>query len=180
MQIDDSGHISFLDVSSSDVDSLPLLTPHEPQDFPLNSSNTILSGVDWSAVVAPYWYDVDTRGSGSGRIYYKDVTRGTDVNLIGEIDSLATPHLCGFTSTWALIVTWDHVGYYSERFDKVQSHRLSLCICVHAYTCLPSRAVSSVSAHTCLDCRYARTFVHMAVRTYLICSKERQLGRISQ
>ena len=119
MQIDDSGHISLLDVGRSDVGSLPLLTPHQPQDFPLNTSNTILSGIDWGAVVAPYWYDVDTRGNGSGRIYYKDVTRGSDPDLIGVIDSLATPYLCGFNTIWALIVTWDHVGYFSVRSDKV-------------------------------------------------------------
>ena len=119
MQIDDSGHISLLDVGRSDVGSLPLLTPHQPRDFPLNTSNTILSDIDWGAVVAPYWYDVDTRGNGSGRIYYKDVTRGSDPDSTEVIDSLATRHLCGFNTIWALIVTWDHVGYYSERSDKV-------------------------------------------------------------
>ena len=119
MQIDDSGHISLLDVGRSDVGKLPLLTPHQPRDFPLNASSTILSGIDWGAVVAPYWYDVDTTAIGSGRIYYKNVTRGSDPDLTEVIDSLATRHLCGFTTTWALIVTWDHVGYYSERSDKV-------------------------------------------------------------
>ena len=179
MQIDDSGHISLLDVSSSDVDSLPLLTPHERQDFPLNTSNTILSGIDWGAVVAPYWYDVDTRGNGSGRIYYKDVTRGTDVDLIEEIDSLATPHLCGFTSTWALIVTWDHVGYFSERSDKVQSPRLSLCICVHTYLlaiacsviCIQHTPVWTVDMHS--------TFVCVAVRDISYLLQRKTARRIS-
>ena len=116
LQIEDSGYISLINVNSSvntsDIAALLSSTPYTAQDFPLNTSNTILSGIDWGAVVAPYWYDVDTRGSGSGRIYYKDVTRGTDADLIGEIDRLATPHLCGFTTIWALIVTWDSVGYY--------------------------------------------------------------------
>ena len=98
---------------------MPLNTPHTPQDFPLDSSSTIRSGIDWSAVVAPYWYDIDTRGNGSGRIYYKNVTRDTDTDLIREIDSLALSHLCGFTTIWALIVTWDEVGYFSSRSDKV-------------------------------------------------------------
>ena len=84
----------------------------------MNSSNTTQSGVDWSAVVAPYWYDVDTRGNGSGRIYYKAITRGTDTDLIEEIDYLAASHLYGFITTWALIVTWDHVGYYSQFANK--------------------------------------------------------------
>ena len=118
MQIDDSGYVSLLDVNSN-VSNLPLSTPYTPRDFPLNSSNTISSGIDWSAVVAPYWYDVDTRNS--GRIYYKNVTRDTDADLIKEIDSLATTHLCGFVTIWALIVTWDHVGYFNKKSDKVSS-----------------------------------------------------------
>ena len=122
IQIDDSGYISLLNVNSSDADNLPLTTPYTPQDFPLDSSNTILSGIDWSAVVAPYWYDVDTSGNGSGRIYYKDVTRGTDAAWIGEIDRLAAPHLCGFTSIWALIVTWDRVGYFPSLTENVSSN----------------------------------------------------------
>ena len=125
LQIEDSGYISLINVNSSvntsDIATLLQSTPYTPRDFPLNSSNTILSGIDWGAVIAPYWYDVDTRGNGSGRIYYKDVTRGTGADLIGEIDSLATSHLCGFTTTWALIVTWDHVGYYERQSDKVSS-----------------------------------------------------------
>ena len=123
IQIDDSGYISLLNVNSSDVDNLPLFTPFTQQDFPLNPSNTILSGIDWSAVVAPYWYDVDTSNIASGRIYYKNVTRGTDADLIGEIDSLAAPYLCGFTSIWALIVTWDHVGHYSPLPENVSSDK---------------------------------------------------------
>ena len=54
-------------------------------------------------------------------IYYKNVTRDTDPDVIGEIDSLAKPHVCGFATTWALIVTWDHVGYYNRNSDKVSS-----------------------------------------------------------
>ena len=123
LQIEDSGYISLINVNgsvnASDIATLLVNTPYDPRDFPLNTSNTILSGIDWGAVVAPYWYDVDTRGIRSGRIYYKDVTRGSDPDLIGVIDSLATPYLCGFNTIWALIVTWDHVGYYSVRSDKV-------------------------------------------------------------
>ena len=140
LQIEDSGYISLINVNSSvntsDIAFLLQSTPYAPQDFPLNSSDTILSGIDWGAVIAPYWYDVDTRGNGSGRIYYKDVTRGTSADLIGEIDSLAASYLCGFTTIWALIITWDHVGYFAARSDLVSSDgqtTTSLYLCV--YTC---------------------------------------------
>ena len=125
LQIEDSGYISLINVNNSvnasDIATLLVNTPYTPKDFPLNTSNTILAGIDWGAVVAPYWYDVDTRGNGSGRIYYKDVTRGSDPDLIGVIDSLATRHLCGGNITWALIVTWDHVGYYNSLTENVSS-----------------------------------------------------------
>ena len=138
IQIDDSGYISLLNVNSSDVDNLPLFTPYIQQDFPLNSSKTILSGIDWSAVVAPYWYDVDTSNNASGEIYYKNVTRGTDANLIGEIDSLTILHLCGFTSTWALIVTWHHVGYYYPSLTENVSSNRHLTYTTHGdiYICI--------------------------------------------
>ena len=107
----------------------------------MTSSNTI-SGIDWSAVVAPYWYDVDTRGNGSGRIYYKNVTRGTDTDLIREIDNLAASHLYGFATTWALIVTWDEVGYFPQRAGEVScyisdvqsSHYFVLPVCNQAFS----------------------------------------------
>ena len=160
LQIEDSGYISLINVNSSvntsDIAALLASTPYTAQDFPLNTSNTILSGIDWGAVVAPYWYDVDTRGNGSGRIYYKDVTRGTDVDLIEEIDSLATPHLCGFTSTWALIVTWDHVGYYPSLTENVSSDRhltYTYSVDIHAYTyvCMhtPARPHSIIIRSVC-------------------------------
>ena len=156
LQIEDSGYISLINVNSSvntsDIALLLSSTPFTQQDFPLNTSNTILFGIDWGAVVAPYWYDVDTRGRGSGRIYYKDVTRGTDVDLIGEIDSLATPHLCGFTTIWALIVTWDHVGYY-EMFSHLVSsdgQNASLLTGVYEYSVSWTNSVNNgVIFHEC-------------------------------
>ena len=82
--------------------------------------------------------------SGSA-IYYKDVTRGSDPDLTEVIDSLATRHLCGFTTTWALIVTWDHVGYYSERSDNTycvstqkRAHVTHLAACLSASEVLVS------------------------------------------
>ena len=132
IQIDDSGYISLLDVNTSSG-NLPLATPFNPRDFPLNSSN--ISGIDWSAVVAPYWYDVDTRGNRSGRIYYKNVTRDMDSDVIGEIDSLAKSQLCDFATTWALIVTWDHVGYFSSNSGKVSSdHQRTSPMCTYICT----------------------------------------------
>lgn len=52
-------------------------------------------------MVAPFWADVDTRGTGSGYVYYK------------------------LTSNY-LIVQWDSVGYYNEYYDKRNTFQLIL------------------------------------------------------
>lgn len=51
------------------------------------------------SMVAPFWADVDTRGTGSGLVYYK-----------------VTPT--------ALIVRWQTVGYFSSYFDKLNDFQL--------------------------------------------------------
>lgn len=103
-------------------------------DFPFS---TIPPGIDWSAVVAPYWYNISTRDMRSGSIHYKTVSRVTDVDVTGKIDSLAASHLCGFATTRALIVTWEQVGY-----DKVR-----LPCCMHACTCACCYYFMSITAH---------------------------------
>ncbi|MGZ3864152.1 MAG: nidogen-like domain-containing protein [Bacteroidia bacterium] len=50
-------------------------------------------------MVAPFWGDVDTRGAGSGYVYYK------------------------LTNNY-LIVQWDSVGYYDEYYDKRNTFQL--------------------------------------------------------
>ena len=83
-------------------------------DFPLPASNVR------SATLAPFWADVDT--GGSGRVVYKAVTRSENISLISAIDSAVASSLAkleDFTASWALIVTWDHVGYFSKNSDKV-------------------------------------------------------------
>jgi hypothetical protein len=50
-------------------------------------------------MVAPFWADVDTRDSLSGLVYYK-----------------VTPN--------ALIVKWEHVGYYANQSDKLNTFQL--------------------------------------------------------
>lgn len=51
------------------------------------------------SMIAPFWADVDTRGSGSGLVYYK----------------IIPSHV---------IIRWDSVGYYSNHFDKRNTFQL--------------------------------------------------------
>ena len=79
-----------------------------------------LSGTD--QIIAPYWADVDTRGTGD--IFYR---QSTDSSLLArasrEIQS-AFPSSQNVTITNLLIATWDEVGYYFRNDDKVCSYIL--------------------------------------------------------
>ena len=68
-------------------------------------------------VIAPYWSDVDTRGT--GQIFYR---QSTDPSLlarasheIGAAYSLSR----NVAITHLFIVTWDAVGYFAYGTDKV-------------------------------------------------------------
>ena len=68
-------------------------------------------------VIAPYWADVDTRGTGN--IYYRQTT---DPSLLARATSeirAAFPMSQNSTITNIFIATWDSVGYYYRNTDKV-------------------------------------------------------------
>jgi hypothetical protein len=71
------------------------LFTYTPTPFPLSG------GAGTYPMIAPYWGDVDTRGTGSGLVYY-DLQRGRTT------------------------VTWDNVGYYSSHVDRRMSFQMIL------------------------------------------------------
>ena len=76
--------------------------------FPLSESDQI---------IAPYWADVDTRGT--GQIFYR---QSTDPNLLARASSeiqAAYPSSQNVTVTSLFITSWDAVGYFSRETDKV-------------------------------------------------------------
>ena len=76
-----------------------------------------LNGTD--KIIAPYWADVDTRGTGN--IYYRQTT---DPNLLVRATSeirTAFPMSQNVIINHLLIVTWDEVGYYDRNTDKVRT-----------------------------------------------------------
>ena len=79
--------------------------------------------------IAPYWADVDIRGT--GEVFYR---QSTNSNLLArasrEIEnglaltqSIEIEHL--------LIVTWNAVGYYYRKTDKVSNKIASLYVQEH-------------------------------------------------
>ena len=68
-------------------------------------------------IIAPYWADVDTRGTGN--VYYRQTT---DPILLARATSeirTAFPESSNVTIINLLIATWNRVGYYLRNTDKV-------------------------------------------------------------
>ena len=65
-------------------------------------------------IIAPYWANVDTRGT--GQIFYR---QSTDPSLLARATSEIQLIFKNVTITSLFIATWDAVGYYSRKTDKV-------------------------------------------------------------
>ena len=84
-------------------------TSSSPSSLPLSGTQRFM---------APYWADVDTRGT--GRIFYR---QSTDPSLLARAShevQAAFPDSHSITLTNLFIATWDAVGYFSRRVDKVK------------------------------------------------------------
>ena len=73
------------------------------------------------AFIAPFWADVDTR-DGLGTVFYRSVA---DQETLSQIKNIVSNSKAGyrlaarFNPKWALIATWEEVGYYERKGDKV-------------------------------------------------------------
>ena len=79
-------------------------------------------------LIAPYWADADTRGT--GRVYYRCTT--DQVELLLHIQFYTEAFFPGsrFIADYLCIITWFEVGYFNSRTDKVNHSKLH-------YTWLP-------------------------------------------
>lgn len=112
MQINTNGILSF-GAPSSEFSS---------SSFPLNSRDA-RRGLTFN-VIAPFWGDVDTTVEGSGRIWFRQTS---SIEQLSQAKESILAHsllyldtdLSNFHPSLMVVVTWDHVGYYRSRFDKV-------------------------------------------------------------
>ena len=75
-------------------------------------------------LIAAYWADVDTRPAASGQVWHRTTQ---DASLLATLGSEIRGSFLGATSfnpTFAEVVTWDHVGYYSAKTDKLNTFQL--------------------------------------------------------
>ena len=112
MQVNTNGIISFGAPS----------TLYTARPFPLASQTAL--GQSTFKVIAPFWGDVDTTNEGSGEIWFR---QSLDAEQLSRAKQDVLKHfllypdldLRNFNPTVVVVVTWDHVGYYSGHFDKV-------------------------------------------------------------
>ena len=66
-------------------------------------------------MIAPYWADVDTRGTGS--VYYKISTFSSDLNRAARL--ISSTYRTSFRPTRVYVVTWYLVGAYDRSRSPV-------------------------------------------------------------
>ena len=87
-----------------------MTTPYNdwvPRSLPLNNIQFI----------TPFWADVDL--TGTGQVYYRQTNNSALLNRANNEIQAAFPLPQNINITNLFIVTWDSVGYYSARTDKV-------------------------------------------------------------
>ena len=96
--------------NNGDISFTTAVPGFTPTSFPLS---------DNLELIAPYWADVDTRGTGN--VWYRQSEDLSLLNRAGDEIRAAFPSLGFFTPSYLFIATWDHVGYFSSHTDKVCS-----------------------------------------------------------
>lgn len=81
---------------------------YSPRSFPLTGGEQL---------IAPFWADVDTRGTGT--VWYRETTDVLILNRVSEDIRKLCPDQFDFQPMFVFMVTWDRVGYFSSKVDLV-------------------------------------------------------------
>ena len=88
---------------------------------PVNSSPTEPFPLAGPSLVAPFWSDVDT--SGTGEIFFRQDNTISDFalveNVTADIRRAFVDDFGNFTPTSVFVATWNQVGYYNGNTDLV-------------------------------------------------------------
>ena len=74
---------------------------------------------DGRKFVAPFWADVDTTVANAGDVWYRETTSQDLLTKANMQIQQAFPLQMPFTATHLFIATWDKVGYFDSKIDKV-------------------------------------------------------------
>ena len=95
--------------NNGDISFNEPLSGYTPDEFPL---------VDSVPVIAPYWADVDTRGTGS--VSYRLTTDPEIILRVRNEIAVAFPQLStSFIAQEVVVATWDRVGYFNMQTNLV-------------------------------------------------------------
>ncbi|XP_029175623.1 nidogen-2 isoform X2 [Nylanderia fulva] len=75
-------------------------------------------------VIAPLYTHVDTRGSGT--VYYSETDSPEILARAGGLVRSAFKDAIDFVPTHVFLTTWEKVGYYNERNDKVNTYQVAI------------------------------------------------------
>ena len=70
-----------------------------------------------TALVAPFWADVDTREI--GEVFYRQTNESSCITNVATIICEVFEDAVGFTPFTLFIATWNNVGYYNRNRDRV-------------------------------------------------------------
>ena len=73
--------------------------------------------------VAPFWADVDTRAPNGGDVWYRQTTDQALLDRATMQIRNAFPLQPQFNATNLIIATWDSVGYFDSKDDKVITYK---------------------------------------------------------
>eukprot|EP01084_Bolivina_argentea_P301020 519204_1 len=72
--------------------------------------------------LSAFWADVDTRGTNAGKVYYRESTEAAELSeATKQIVAVFRKLRGNFYATSLFIATWDHVGYYDQKSDKLNT-----------------------------------------------------------
>jgi len=89
---------------------------------PQFTSNSFPLGGSSQEMVAPFWADVDTRGGGN--VWYRETDNPALITKANNQIAMTFPAQIPFAASDLFIVTWEAVGYFDRKSDKV-----SYCSC---------------------------------------------------
>jgi len=75
--------------------------------------------------IAAFWADIDTRPSNGGYVYYRSTVSPSVVAPLSQFVRDTNPGST-FVGTKCFIVTWDQVGYYNQKVNKLNTFQLAL------------------------------------------------------
>ena len=115
-QINNNGVVSFTTTVGT----------YTPGTFPLEGPLEL---------IAPFWADVDTRGTGT--VWYRETASQELLERAASEIHNGFVDQGSFFPSYLIIATWDHVGYFNSRVDKVSVYSsIPIVVCVLSHgTC---------------------------------------------